>query len=212
MRRRTSPIWEMPAGEFRQLVESAKTYGEIFEFFGFKNRGNHHRTVKRRMRELGISGSHLGKRHSAIVAASFRRALPLEALLVKGSKHSRSTVKRRVVSDGLLPNRCAICGSSPEWMGKPMVLILDHVNGVSDDDRLENLRLLCPNCNSQLPTHCGGVAKRKQRRCWICSGSVSRMTKTGLCARCVHLPWRVPVLRVPVLRVPVMSSKSGFES
>jgi hypothetical protein len=49
--------------------------------------------------------------------------------------------------------RCAICGIASEWNGLPLVLVLDHINGDSNDNRRANLRLVCPNCDSQLPTY-----------------------------------------------------------
>jgi 5-methylcytosine-specific restriction endonuclease McrA len=52
-----------------------------------------------------------------------------------------------------------LCGQQPMWNGKQLVLILDHINGINNDNRLENLRLLCPNCNSQTPTFAGRNAR-----------------------------------------------------
>lgn len=49
--------------------------------------------------------------------------------------------------------RCAVCSISAEWQGRPLVFVLDHVNGDPTDNRRENLRLICPNCDSQLPTY-----------------------------------------------------------
>jgi hypothetical protein len=63
-------------------------------------------------------------------------------------------LKRRLISSGLLRAACYECGIS-EWRGRKLALHLDHVNGVGDDHRLENLRLLCPNCHSQTETYCG---------------------------------------------------------
>lgn len=66
-----------------------------------------------------------------------------------------SHLKARLLKEGLLINRCSACGSPPLWQGKPLVLILDHVNGDRADNRIDNLRLLCPNCNSQQATFAG---------------------------------------------------------
>jgi hypothetical protein len=49
-------------------------------------------------------------------------------------------------------HRCLICGQSEEWNGSPLTLVLDHIDGDSSNNRRENLRLVCPNCDSQLPT------------------------------------------------------------
>jgi hypothetical protein len=92
--------------------------------------------------------------------------IPLEQLLVAGRGTNRGHLKNRLISAGLLANQCSVCGIS-EWCGKTLTLHLDHINGKNNDDRLENLRLLCPNCHSQTDTYCGGnvgraVSSRRQ--------------------------------------------------
>ena len=74
---------------------------------------------------------------------------------MNGSTVQRRTLKERLYDAGLKPRACELCGQGEEWQGKRMSLILDHVNGCSTDNRLENLRIVCPNCNATLDTHCG---------------------------------------------------------
>ncbi len=76
---------------------------------------------------------------------------PLEQILISRGG-SRRNVKLRLLRSGVFENRCCICGLT-EWRGTLLVMHLDHVNGVKDDHRLENLRMLCPNCHSQTDTY-----------------------------------------------------------
>lgn len=88
--------------------------------------------------------------------------IPLEDLLVSNRPQtSRKHLKRRLLKAGLLVNTCYICGIS-EWLGKNLILELDHINGKNTDNRLENLRLLCPNCHSQTMTYCNKVDLEEQ--------------------------------------------------
>ncbi len=87
------------------------------------------------------------------------RAGPLETLLATST--SRIAVKRRLLRDGLLTPACSICGLT-SWRGQPLICHIDHINGVGYDHRLENLRMLCPNCHSQTPTYAGRNARRKR--------------------------------------------------
>jgi len=84
-----------------------------------------------------------------------KRARPLQEILEGKHPHVQSnSLKCRMLKEGLVENRCSACGID-EWMGQAIVCELDHINGDRHDHRLENLRLLCPNCHSQTPTYCG---------------------------------------------------------
>jgi hypothetical protein len=80
--------------------------------------------------------------------------VPLEDILSNKVKFSRGQLKKRLLIDGLLQYKCydETCTLTTEWNGKVISLELDHINGVNDDNQLDNLRLLCPNCHSQTPT------------------------------------------------------------
>jgi hypothetical protein len=75
--------------------------------------------------------------------------------MVQHSTYKRAWLKRRLFSEGIKQPACEMCGQGEIWLGRRMSMILDHINGVPDDHRLENLRMLCPNCNTTLDTHCG---------------------------------------------------------
>jgi hypothetical protein len=84
-----------------------------------------------------------------------RRVIPLDRILVENSPYPRWHLKRRLLAAGLKEPVCELCGLGDVWHGKQMSLVLDHINGVSNDNRLENLRIVCPNCAATLDTHCG---------------------------------------------------------
>ena len=81
-------------------------------------------------------------------------ATPLGLLLVKGVKRTSYHLKNRLLAAGLKRNCCELCGVT-EWLDRPLVMALHHVNGDNTDNRLANLQLLCPNCHSQTESFSG---------------------------------------------------------
>jgi 5-methylcytosine-specific restriction endonuclease McrA len=78
-----------------------------------------------------------------------------EVLEGKHPKYTRHSLKKRLITEGYMKHECVECGQKDTHNGKPLTLQLDHINGVNNDHRLENLRLLCPNCHTQQDTYAG---------------------------------------------------------
>jgi hypothetical protein len=79
----------------------------------------------------------------------------LKAYFTIDSPHDFGTIKKIIRRRKFLPNNCSECGIGPKWNGMPLVLQYDHINGVNTDQRLENLRTICPNCHTQTDTYAG---------------------------------------------------------
>lgn len=122
---------------------------EALGYFGLKNKGGNYRTFIKRVKEDDVDISHFLTRNQASAVAQKR---PIEEYLIKNSKASRYNLKRRIREENLITYICSICKMGDTWNNKKLTLQLDHINGVSDDNRLENLRFLCPNCHSQTKT------------------------------------------------------------
>jgi len=154
--------------EARAAVASSRSYAEALRRLGLRPAGGNHATIKKYVQLWDISTEHfdvLSVQREVLAAAN--RPVPLEAVLVQDSSYSRSTLKKRLFAAGLKDRRCEVCGQGELWRGRRMALILDHINGVANDHRLENLQIVCPNCAATLDTHCGRVNRRARicRRC-----------------------------------------------
>jgi hypothetical protein len=140
--------------EFAALVRRSRLMTDILLHFGLSPKGTgNYTTLKTYMRLHDIDCSHLiANRRVEQTRHLCRRHIPTDTMCTINSTYSRGVIKRRGLQEGWLTNACAICKLTNTWQGRQLVLVLDHINGVYDDNRKENLRLLCPNCNSQQST------------------------------------------------------------
>jgi 5-methylcytosine-specific restriction endonuclease McrA len=76
-------------------------------------------------------------------------------VFIENSSYGRTHIKTRLIREKIIPYVCCSCRNTGEWNGKKLVLQLDHINGVNNDNRIENLQFICPNCHSQTPTYAG---------------------------------------------------------
>ena len=159
-RARVQASW--PDEQVQAACHEARSVAQVMERLGLDPRRKlGRRDVERRMLEVGVDPMSLpgqGWARATSVAPRYRK--PLAELLVAGKAISSThNLKRRLVAEGVFDWRCTLCGVE-EWRDQPLSLQLDHMNGDRRDNRLENLRLLCPNCHSQTETFAGRNARR----------------------------------------------------
>lgn len=93
------------------------------------------------------------------------------------------SLKSRMLELGI-PDKCDVCGLGPEWQRKKLNLHVDHINGINSDNRLENLRILCPNCHTQTDTFSGRNQKIKIYKCKDCEAPIKK--KSTRCGPCTY--------------------------
>ena len=149
----TNKIYACSDEQFVSLIKNSTNISEVLFKFGYSVKGNSwgFSQVRRRMDDLGLDMS-LFKGKSAISKLNKIHSLSEKDLFKENCKHNRNNLRRYIIKNNTLPYKCAICGIT-EWNGKTLSLELDHINGINNDNRLENLRFLCPNCHSQTTTY-----------------------------------------------------------
>lgn len=148
-----------------QIISKSKNFKEVLIFLGLRAAGGNYKVIRNYIEKYKISISHFetaNERASRSIGnLKQRNAKPLVEILVDNSPYSRFTLKKRLYQENLKQRKCELCGQGEDWNGKKMSLILDHINGKWNDNRLENLRIVCPNCNATLETHCRGNKEKK---------------------------------------------------
>ncbi len=139
--------------ELARLVAESVTLSEVIRKAGRPISGTAYRQLRLAIAALGLDASHmLGSAHAR--GKQLPPRVPLSELLVEGGYVQSTYLRRRLIDEGVFAPRCASCRLE-RWLGRPIPLELDHISGDPQDNRLENLRLLCPNCHARTPTYRG---------------------------------------------------------
>ncbi len=153
--------------EARAAIAASRSFAEALRRLGLCTTGGAGKTLKKWSVIWGISTDHFDP-YAASRERLVNTLIPLDDILREGSTYHRGKLKERLFDAGLKRRCCELCGQDETWQGHPMSLILDHINGISSDNRLENLQIVCPNCAATLDTHCGRKLRLKPRRCLRC--------------------------------------------
>ena len=165
--------------QLEQAIAESLSWAETLRRLQYKSAGGNWKTLKKYAELWEISADHFEPYAQSLIGlrAHWKTTRPLEEVLVEGSTYSRASLKQRLYDEGLKKPECEMCGQGEEWRGTKITLIIDHINGIPDDNRLENLRIVCPNCASTLDTHCGRRNKRPPRTCARCEEQFQPKTK-----------------------------------
>lgn len=155
VRRGASLSVRLPPRGLARAVASARSTAGVLDALGMPDTGASRRLVKAAIAESGLETGHFtGQGHQRGKPAANRLAAS-EVLrkLPAGTRRTRTALLRRALNECGVPHVCAECGTGAIWQGQRLVLEIDHRNGDRADNRLGNLRYLCPSCHSQTATH-----------------------------------------------------------
>lgn len=142
-----------------RAVSESTSMTQVIPKLGLSETGaGNRRTIRNRIDKLGLDTSHWRGQDWSKGVRNPKKTL--DEILVEGSTYSTHNLRKRLLQEGLKDSQCESCGLR-EWLGSPIPLELDHINGVPDDHRIDNLRVLCPNCHAMTPTWRG--RKNKSR-------------------------------------------------
>lgn len=164
----------------RDAVSRSQSIKEALVLLGLRAAGGNYRALREACARIGMEvprwqvGPPIGR--------PFDSCVPDELVFCENSTYlNRDQIKARLLRRGM-PECCAECSIGPKWNGRPLKLQLDHINGVFNDNRSENLRLLCPNCHSQTETFSG----RKRRVAIVPCSYCENLNRPGAqrCSSC----------------------------
>lgn len=137
-----------------QAIIDSKSIAGVIRKLGLIPAGGNYETIHKHIKKYNIDTSHFtgqGWRKGNKNPTSFKT---LKEVLVDGSYYNSSRLRKRLIKSGIKKHQCENCGKK-RWLNNKIPLELDHINGKKSDNRLENLRILCPNCHALTPTYRG---------------------------------------------------------
>lgn len=184
--RKSKKLQGVSKEDFTKAYSTAKSYSDVCRAFNLRLQGSNFKVIKNLAIKFGLSK--ITYSYADNIRKIHKMAAPLSEILIENSKAQSNDLKIRLIKESILKNECAECGLGAVWNGKPIILQLDHINGRCNDNRLSNLRILCPNCHTQTETHSG----KRLKKVYICPSCKAEYAGYGdTCPSCCNHPKKI---------------------
>jgi hypothetical protein len=139
--------------EFLEAIKTSTSKAQVIAKLGLSPKGGNYRVFNRLAKELNADMSHfLGQAHNK--GKYFGPKRDIEDYLSNKIVIGSHKLRKRLIREGFFNHKCYKCNNT-EWLGQPISLELEHIDGNHDNNNLSNLTLLCPNCHAQTSTYRG---------------------------------------------------------
>lgn len=168
--------------ELEQAVKQSINLSQICDLLGLYKCGSSYNILNNHIVKLNLNTSHWENKKRISKKYSIKEICVKQSPYLGGT----SNLKTKLLKNNLLKYECYICKLS-KWLDKEISLQLDHTNGDRYDNRLENLRLLCPNCHSQTETYAGKNFDREKKKYYCKNCNCLTSYNATLCRKCCDL-------------------------
>jgi hypothetical protein len=185
---RKHEIWEFDKEYLQSIINESKSLSEVCTKLNLVFKKSTIKMISYRIKVDNLTLENLNK--NKIKNLCLFKAKPLNDILIENSTYIHtSSLKKKLLKLNILENKCVRCGNNGEWMGEEIILHLDHINGISNDNRLDNLRILCPNCHSQTETYANKKPKKEiiDSKCKKCRNCDQDSNGKLFCDKCQQI-------------------------
>ena len=186
--------------EFQLVIDNSETIADVCRELYIGTKGNNYKTIMRYIDYFNIDISHFKTKSEQLKELHTSNKISLDEILVENSTYSNNFhLKKRLIKEGFKENVCEVCDLNGFWNGKELIMQLDHINGVNNDNRIENLRMICPNCHSQTETFCGknkGTKAIRQKERELNGGRTNKEIESSISKRKVVRPTKEVLIQL----------------
>ena len=172
--------------QFIKAVKENTCIKFVLKALGLVERGNNYNTVKSLVKQFNLDTSHwldysLNSPLKGTKCFNGVYKNTLSEVLVENCNYNTGSLKKRLIKEKIFEAKCYNCNNI-EWLGKPIPLELEHINGIHTDNKIENLTILCPNCHAFTPTYRGRKNRLKRKPCKVCKNPVETLDNDFYCS------------------------------